>query len=786
MDRSNRHGNAAQQRRHERGVEDAVAGKTTRTGSLAPSAVSAEGGAPSPRWPAASAYVAEGVARAHGLVRFDPSAPPVQALSPEARDLAAAARDAGGGAQAIADRGFSGGGGSLPHLDTIQAAFGRHDVSAVQAHVGGAAAEAAHDLGAVAYASGDRVAFERAPDLFVAAHEAAHVVQQRGGVQLAGGVGEVGDAYERHADEVAAAVVRGESAEPLLDRHAGGGGGGECAAVQQMSDDEARLMLTSFRALPQAEQRRQVRGWSESYTADLLGSISARDRREFRAEIAAIERIRSEQAAAGDQTPEEPSTGGAPDAGASPQWEAFARAFDGHFPDDVVRHFRAGAQAAQMDEDGRRRPGQQVAALTAETMRAHFTDSQRQRMSAYFENLRLSERLFNTGEHGPAGLSVVQRRLMSAHMLAVGTFERSDLEQQRQQAQANRDGEGGAPADAAAPGAEQAAAEQGAPEQGGAPLERAPAGPQQRIRARMCMHWVHLVNAYAGAGSGARDGVMGNFDHDNNVVLHADHGARSERSSNTPRGDNRDAGPPFTKEDIDRIQPGDWLYIAMPTMHSVVFSQFVDTEWPTRGVQFKTIVTYDQGGVNASLQGGSRHVRRIGPVATSQVKTVHRRQSGGDNARPAETPADVVPQNDRIPPGQRGDGVTGTSVEEDNNNFMRARGIRPEDALRRVRADNQRMIDELRRIPNRHGEPCLDASQAALLGQTNDQERLETRVRLNERLRILVEGARNLSATNPPGAGTYEQTQGSLRRARFNRRDTPTTGLLRRIWSSVP
>jgi hypothetical protein len=50
-------------------------------------------------------------------------------------------------------------------------------------------------------------------------------------VQLAGGVGSEGDEYERHADEVAALVVRGESAEALLDRYAGGGGGN--SAVQK-------------------------------------------------------------------------------------------------------------------------------------------------------------------------------------------------------------------------------------------------------------------------------------------------------------------------------------------------------------------------------------------------------------------------------------------------------------------------------------------------------------------------------------------------------------------------
>src|SRR5690606_15975344 len=47
----------------------------------------------------------------------------------------------------------------------------------------------------------------------------------RGGVQLKGGVGAVGDTYERHADAVADLVVQGKSAESLLDAYAGGGGG---------------------------------------------------------------------------------------------------------------------------------------------------------------------------------------------------------------------------------------------------------------------------------------------------------------------------------------------------------------------------------------------------------------------------------------------------------------------------------------------------------------------------------------------------------------------------------
>lgn len=134
---------------------------------------------------------------------------PVQRRADEG---AAAAPDV----HALAAAGTAGLGARLPFLDEIQASFGAHDVSAVQAHSDGSAAAAARGMGASAFATGNHVAFTGAPDLHTTAHEAAHVVQQRAGVHLKGGVGEDGDAYERHADAVADAVVRGESAEALL------------------------------------------------------------------------------------------------------------------------------------------------------------------------------------------------------------------------------------------------------------------------------------------------------------------------------------------------------------------------------------------------------------------------------------------------------------------------------------------------------------------------------------------------------------------------------------------
>ena len=130
----------------------------------------------------------------------------------------------GAGVQRAAEGGVSGPGGTLPFGDRIQEAFGRHDVSGVRAHTGGDATAACDAIGARAYATGSDVAFGGAPDLHTAAHEAAHVVQQRGGVQLSGGVGQVGDVYEQHADAVADLVVQGRSAEGVLDRMAGRGG----------------------------------------------------------------------------------------------------------------------------------------------------------------------------------------------------------------------------------------------------------------------------------------------------------------------------------------------------------------------------------------------------------------------------------------------------------------------------------------------------------------------------------------------------------------------------------
>ena len=126
-----------------------------------------------------------------------------------------------------------GGGGALPFADKIQESFGpRNDVGSIRAHVGGQAGASAGRIGADAYATRNQIAFRGAPNLHTAAHEAAHVMQQRDGVQLFGGVGKEGDAHERNADAVADRVVQGKPAADLLPK--GGGKADASGGTVQM------------------------------------------------------------------------------------------------------------------------------------------------------------------------------------------------------------------------------------------------------------------------------------------------------------------------------------------------------------------------------------------------------------------------------------------------------------------------------------------------------------------------------------------------------------------------
>jgi hypothetical protein len=168
--------------------------------------------------------------RVEGLVQQMSAAPRVDA--PSAANPVAPAP----AVHAAATQGVAGSSRPLPFGDSIQRLFGRHDIGNIQAHTDASAAAGSRAMGAEAFATGNHVAFASTPDLHTAAHEAAHVVQQRGGVQLKGGIGEAGDPHEQHANQVADRVVSGASAEDLLDRYAMGAGSGTSAVQRQATE----------------------------------------------------------------------------------------------------------------------------------------------------------------------------------------------------------------------------------------------------------------------------------------------------------------------------------------------------------------------------------------------------------------------------------------------------------------------------------------------------------------------------------------------------------------------
>lgn len=70
---------------------------------------------------------------------------------------------------------------ALPHAAAWQRSFGGHDTSSVTVHAGARASAALDALGARAYTTGNQVSLPGAQGPRPAAHEAAHVVQQRRG-----------------------------------------------------------------------------------------------------------------------------------------------------------------------------------------------------------------------------------------------------------------------------------------------------------------------------------------------------------------------------------------------------------------------------------------------------------------------------------------------------------------------------------------------------------------------------------------------------------------------------
>jgi len=148
-------------------------------------------------------------------------APGKTTLTEQLRLMAPHESTPGPAEEAVASKGVAGPAAPYPHRLNIESLFGR-PISA-SAHIDSAARQASSQLGAEGFAFGGRVGFaSESPSLFVAAHEAAHTMQDAGSVQRYAGGG--GDAYEAHANAVASRVVRGESAADLVGAGAGASG----------------------------------------------------------------------------------------------------------------------------------------------------------------------------------------------------------------------------------------------------------------------------------------------------------------------------------------------------------------------------------------------------------------------------------------------------------------------------------------------------------------------------------------------------------------------------------
>lgn len=151
-----------------------------------------------------------------------------------------------------AQHGLSGNVSRLPFLETIQRSFAPHDITAIRAYSDKPAKNANEEMGSLAYTMGTSIAFKQPPDLYTAAHEAAHVVQQQAGLQIPGGIGQTNDVHEQHANTVAEAVVKGQSASSLLDQYIGNNAASS-NLLQFQPDPRSERYEAAQQGLPQAD-----------------------------------------------------------------------------------------------------------------------------------------------------------------------------------------------------------------------------------------------------------------------------------------------------------------------------------------------------------------------------------------------------------------------------------------------------------------------------------------------------------------------------------------------------
>lgn len=360
---------------------------------------------------------------------------------------------------------------------------------------------------------------------------------------------------------------------------------------------------------------------------------------------------------------------------AGPEWDAFATAFNQEFR--AIMHVFETDTVRCSPEAPEGLSGAQLAAL--------FTDRQRELLMSFIDTNRIPDRLFNGDEIGHT--TAQQRLLMSAHILAEGTYTPGSFE--------------------------------------------------QRVHARMCFHWVRIVHAYAGASTGSGGlvgGVMGNFDHDGNAVTGT---ATTETVFGRSRAEAGEAQTPpgnrmLPYDQFDSLQPGDWMYIYNANSpvgigaHSVIFSHWETGDQTSEGgVRHRVAALFSQGGSDG---GGRPHSNKLGE-----------RYSGGENIYPiilvTRVNSDAHPATDVSELLPEGSEARERRLSADNQSHLErarrmfGRTVNLSALMNAMRTENAESINAVREH--------LTPGQIALFTEANETQDIETMVRLTERLRQL-------------------------------------------------
>jgi hypothetical protein len=423
----------------------------------------------------------------------------------------------------------------------------------------------------------------------------------------------------------------------------------------------------------------------------------------------------------------------AADSAAAPQTESLTT--DGSAAQTEPARSAESLQAEAPNAQGNRRAGTQSGnPVDPIRLRDMFTETQRQQLMAFFTSREIPDRLFNGDEVG--NTTAQQRLLMSARILATGTYR--------------------------------------------------PGSFVQRVHARMCFHWVHITHHYAGATPTGTlsGGVMGNFDHDGNIVFgtgsneqvyfgskvnadalpEAESGdlgpvpegsghagalaAEVERLQENPeasRSIHRRHGMSFDR--FDELQPGDWLWYYNANAsgggsHSVIFSRWASgVQTASNGVRYRAAVCFSQG---TPAGGGREHNVNLGESyfssAEVSVYPINYVTRVNADAAPAQTVEELLPASS---------GRREARLQADNQAYLQRiqrRYGRPVDlalVMDHLRAENRGHIAAI--------SGHLTERQQELLNDANATENLETLIRLTQRLRMLAQNTalleRNMTST---------------------------------------